>query len=79
MLTDVNRLYVLQRRSIISNEFMRLIPEPMGAISIAIGMAVLLPFWSGSVESLLTVLYLFFRLHQGISELPLTMRDITTG
>lgn len=79
VLNDVKTLYRLQRRSIVSNEFMRLIPEPMGAISIAVGVAVLLPYWGGSAESLLTVLYLFFRLHQGISELPLTLRDITTG
>jgi len=79
VLGDVDRLYDLQRRSIISNEFMRLIPEPMGAISIAVGMAVLLPYWQAGAESLLTVLYLFFRLHQGVSDLPMTLRDITTG
>lgn len=79
VLDSVGKLYHLQRRSIISNELMRLIPEPMAAISIALGMGLLLPYWQGGVESLLTVLYVFMRLHKDISQLPMSLRDIATG
>ncbi len=76
---DINDLKYLQSKSIISNEFMRLIPEPLGAISIALGMIVLLPIWDGGTEGLLTVLYLFYRLHEGLSSLPISLKNITTG
>ena len=76
---DIEGLKRAQRRSILSTEALRIIPEPISTIAIASGLYFTFDHWSGGLEALFAIIFLFSRILGSVNALQRYYKTLASG
>jgi ATP-binding cassette, subfamily C, bacterial len=67
--SDIEMLYEVRKKAIFSGVALKSFQEPLQIIAIAIGLFFLMDYWKGSLDSLLILVFLFYRMSQKLGSL----------